>query len=65
MDDIKQRDLSGIPEARMTAAERKEFERRKMEFLAVLRRKGGLSSEAPAPQKKQPVKWDPRAAARR
>ena len=66
MDDLTQRDLSRIPESNMTAAEQREFARRKNEFLAILRKKGGLPSPETEPKAEKPVqRWDPLSMARR
>ncbi len=64
MDELTQRDLSNIPESQLSEEEQRELERRKKEFLALLRRKGGLPSAEPKPSKPKAQPWDPRAIAR-
>ena len=63
MDDLKQRDLSNIPESELTQEERNELRRRFEEFVGILRRRSGAPAvEAPA---KRIQRWDPAAMARR
>lgn len=57
MEDLRNADLSDIPDHQLSAAERKELERRFVEFLSAMRSriKGGKL----ALKKRRAVKWDP------
>lgn len=59
MDDIKHRDLSEIPEAEMTAEERRELKRRFDEFVGLVRRPAVAGSLGKSPSQKQTQQWDP------
>ncbi len=63
MSDLKQRDLSNIPESELTQEERQELRRRFEEFVGILRRKSG--APAVEPRAKRIQRWDPAAIARR
>ncbi len=54
MDDIRNRDLSGIPDEDLSPAEKRELQRRFNEFLTAI---GGTLKKAKP--KKKAVKWDP------
>ncbi|MEM7173170.1 MAG: hypothetical protein AAF530_23605 [Pseudomonadota bacterium] len=58
MSDLSQRDLSQIPEHKMSPEERRELKRRYDEFLGILRRKSGLMG-APKPAEKTIRPWSP------
>ena len=57
MEDLRERDLSDIPDHQLSAAERRELERRFVEFLSAMRSriKGGKLAR----KRRQVVKWDP------
>ena len=58
MDDIRQRDLSDIPEGELTPAERHEIRRRFEEFVQALGH-AARSGSAAKSKKKKVLKWDP------
>ncbi len=62
MTDLSQRDLSRIPEHKLSAEERQELKRRYDEFIGILRRKSGLLEAVKAPEKKVRP-WVPGAVA--
>ena len=65
MDDIKLRDLSRIPDAKLSQEEREELRRRYDEFVGRLRKEGGLP-EPRAEGKSPKIKpWTPNKSARR
>ena len=65
MDDIRHRDLSEIPEAEMTAEERRELKRRFEEFVGLVRRPAVAGSLGRAPSQKATKHWDPATMGRR
>ena len=65
MEDIKLRDLSRIPDSRLTHEERVELKRRYDEFVGRLRKEGNLPPPEAKPKAKRIQPWDPRTIARR
>ena len=58
MSDLQDRDLSDIPDHKLSASERKELERRFFDFLKAVR--GSIVGRKAAPKAKKPVeKWNP------
>ena len=57
MTDLTNLDLSDIPEDQLTPAQRKELERRFLEFLTAVR--GSITGGKKAPRRKTVTKWDP------
>ncbi len=63
-DDLNQRDLTDLAEIDLTAAERRELERRFNDFVTGLRERAGMKTA----EKKKPkryARWDPAALSRR
>jgi hypothetical protein len=65
MEDIRNRDLSEIPESEMTAEERHELKRRFEEFVGLVRRPSVADSLGKSPSQKQTKSWDPSTMGRR
>lgn len=65
MDDIRHRDLSEIPEAEMTAEERRELKRRFEEFVGLMSRPAVASRLGKAPSEKPRKRWDPATMGKR
>jgi hypothetical protein len=57
MDDLSNRDLSQVPDEKLTPAERQELKRRLDAFVAVVRDKVFRRRVPPRP--KTVTKWDP------
>lgn len=63
MDSLNDRDLSGVPDDKLTPAERKELKRRLKDFVLAVRKRH--ASPAAAAPKKRVTKWDPTQQARK
>jgi len=66
MEDIRERDLSQIPEEDLTQEERHELRRRFKEFVGVMRKNGvNLGGGKKSEKKKSVRRWDPSTMGRR
>jgi len=57
-DDLRQADLSRIPDSQMTPQEQAEMQRRMREFMTAMKPKAEPKAEKPKPKV---VKWQPKA----
>ncbi|MEM6490867.1 MAG: hypothetical protein AAF684_03040 [Pseudomonadota bacterium] len=57
-DDLRQADLSRIPDHKMTEQEKAEMQRRMREFMTAMKPKPKAKAEKPKPKV---TKWTPRA----
>jgi hypothetical protein len=65
MEDIRHRDLSEIPEAEMTAEERRELKRRFEEFVGLMGRPAVASRVGKPARQKATQHWDPATMGKR
>jgi len=64
VDDISQRDLSDIPDEKLSPEEREELLRRFDDFVGRLHARAGKTAKAPA-KAKRIMRWDPVTLSRR
>jgi len=67
MDDLRERDLTDIPDEELTAEERQEIRRRLDTFVGrmQMQRTGKPKGETPKPKAKRLAAWKPKVVARR
>ena len=65
MEDIRERDLSQIPEEDLTREERQELQRRFKEFVGVMRKNGVSLGQGSKAKKPGVQRWDPSTMGRR